>query len=214
MPITCVFFDYGGVLAEEGFLHGLHAIAAQEGRDPHEFFAAVRAAVFETGYLVGRASEMDFWSDVRERLGLSRGGTELRREILDRFRLRPAMLDVVRALRSRKVKVAILSDQTNWLDELEARDGFFGEFDRVFNSFHYGWHKGQREFFEIALRDMDVTPASSLFIDDQQGNIDTARAVGLRTIHFASVNGFAGQFATYFDDIPLPKAENAASGRS
>jgi len=210
MPITCVFFDYGGVLAEEGFLHGLHAIAAQEGREPHEFFAAVRAAVFETGYLVGRASEMDFWDEIHERLGIARSGLELRREILSRFRLRPAMLDLVRTLRRRKIKVAILSDQTNWLDELEARDGFSGEFDRVFNSFHYGWHKGQREFFEIALRDMDATPASSLFIDDQQCNIDTARGVGLGTIHFTSVNGFFEQFAAHFDDIPLPRAEDAA----
>ncbi len=210
MPITCVFFDYGGVLAEEGFLHGLHAIAVQEGRDPHEFFAAVRATVFETGYLVGRASEMDFWDAIHERLGITRSGLDLRCEILDRFRLRPAMLDLVRVLRHRKIKVAILSDQTNWLDELEARDGFFGEFDRVFNSFHYGYHKGQREFFEIALRDMDATPATSLFIDDQQGNIDTARAVGLHTIHFTSVSGFFEQFAAHFEDIPLPKAEDAA----
>ena len=37
---------------------------------------------------------------------------------------------------------AILSDQTDWLDRLEARHHFFGHFDRVFNSYHLG--KGKR----------------------------------------------------------------------
>lgn len=204
MPITHVFFDYGGVIAEEGFLHGLRAIAAQEGRDPDAFFRETRAIVFDEGYVTGRISEMDFWDLLRERLGVRRSGLELRREILDRFRLRPVMMDLVRALRRRKVRVALLSDQTNWLDELGVRDGFFAEFDRVFNSFHYGRHKGQREFFEIALADMGAAPASSLFVDDAPHNVDTAREAGLDAILFDTLAGFAAAFHARFPDIPPP----------
>ncbi len=214
MPVTHVFFDYGGVIAEEGFLHGLFAIAAQEGRDPHAFFQAVRDIVFAEGYVTGRIGETDFWTLVRERLGVRRSGDELRREILERFRLRPVMLALVRALRARGVRAALLSDQTNWLDELDARDGFFGEFDHVFNSFHYGRHKGQREFFEIALRAMTAVPGASLFVDDAAHNVRTAREAGMAAIHFTGPADFAGTFAAYFPDIPFPSGRDGPAGRA
>jgi putative hydrolase of the HAD superfamily len=36
--INAVVFDFGGVLAEEGFMEGLKAIARKNGLNPDEFF--------------------------------------------------------------------------------------------------------------------------------------------------------------------------------
>ena len=199
--ISHVYFDYGGVIAEEGFAQGLRAIAVAEGRDPDEFFTAVRDIIFETGYVVGRVGEDEFWKTVRDRLGVRQDPQTMRREILSRFALRPHMLHLARRLRSMGRTVAILSDQTNWLDELDARDGFFSVYDHVFNSFHHGVHKGQREFFDLALSTLGARPANALFIDDQEVNIVTARAVGLDTVHFTSPEAFATGFGVRFPGL-------------
>ena len=51
-----VLFDYGGVLAREGFRGGLYAIARKNGLDPETFFLLASDAIYETGYITGRAT--------------------------------------------------------------------------------------------------------------------------------------------------------------
>jgi putative hydrolase of the HAD superfamily len=68
--------------------------------------------------------------------------------ILDRFTLRPEMIDLVRDLRGRGLTCAILSDQTDWLDRLDQHDDFYREFDRVYCSYRLG--KSKREAILLA----------------------------------------------------------------
>lgn len=58
--IRAVLFDFGGVLATEGFREGLAAVARSQGLDPDEFFRIAREAVYESGYITGRGDEGDF----------------------------------------------------------------------------------------------------------------------------------------------------------
>src|SRR3990172_8968375 len=117
--IKAVLLDFGGVLAEEGFREGLRAIGERNGLDPGAFFETADRIIYETGYLTGLADEASFWSALREQTGIRGSDGELRREILRRFVVRPEMLAFVDLLRSRGLIVAMLSDQTNWLGELD-----------------------------------------------------------------------------------------------
>ena len=54
--IEAVFFDFGGVLAEEGFKQGLMAIGAASNLEPQKFFEIAERAIYATGYIVGKAS--------------------------------------------------------------------------------------------------------------------------------------------------------------
>ena len=133
--IRAVLFDFGGVIAEEGFYHGLMAIGEKRGMDPSAFFETVDRIVYETGYLMGIADETAFWKAVKQETGIQGGDAELREEILGRFVLRPAMIAAVDSLRSKGLTVALLSDQTDWLEKIDATTGLFRHFDWVFNSF-------------------------------------------------------------------------------
>ncbi len=106
--IRAVLFDFGGVLAEEGFRDGLFAIAKAQGLDPDEVHRIGLDAVYDSGYVLGRGSEADFWALMRQRAGIRGDDEELSREILSRFILRPLMLDAVRKLRERGIITAIL----------------------------------------------------------------------------------------------------------
>lgn len=182
--LRAVLFDFGGVLAEEGFREGLKEIARRHGLDPDVFFRLGAEAVYQSGYVTGRGKEADFWELLCRQGGLPCYDPAFTRDILRRFALRPGMLAAVRSLRRRGYLVAILSDQTDWLDRLNARDRFFQEFDRVFNSYHLGKGKRDPSLFDDTLRALGVEAQQALFIDDHPGHVERAATRGLQTILF------------------------------
>ena len=190
MIIRAVVFDFGGVLAEEGFQQGLYAIAEKFGLDRKRFFHLANEAVYDSGYVTGTGSEKDYWNEVREHSGIMATDAELRQEILSRFIPRPWMLETVRAIRQQGFLTAILSDQSDWLDQLEARYHFFQYFDAVFNSFHLGRTKRDPSLFVEILQALKVKAGETLFVDDNIGHIDRAAAAGLQTHHFVDRDAF------------------------
>jgi HAD superfamily hydrolase (TIGR01509 family) len=191
--IKAVLFDFGGVIADEGFLKGLQAIGRESGLDPDEFFRTIDALIYETGYLIGNVDEAFFWNTVRNRTGIRRANVELRAEILKRFSLRPAMISSADLLRSKGLIVAMLSDQTNWLDEIDQETGLFRHFDRVFNS--YWIHKSKRDasVFSDVCTALGVQPGETLFVDDNINHIKRAQGQGLQTIHFTGMDEYEKQ---------------------
>lgn len=184
MKIRAVLFDFGGVIAEEGFQEGLYAIAAKFGLDKKRFFQLASEAVYDSGYVTGIGSEKDYWNEVRKHSGIMASDAELQQEILSRFVPREWMLEIVRGIRRQGLKTAILSDQSDWLDQLEARHHFFQYFDAVFNSYHLGKTKRDPTIFNDVLEALKVNAEETLFVDDNINHIDRATAAGLQTCHF------------------------------
>ena len=201
--VEVVLFDFGGVLAEEGFVEGLAAIARENGLDEKTFVEWGHELVHETGFVSGRGDEGAYWAALRRRSGIRGSDKELRNEILSRFVLRPWMLRVVEALRSRSVKTGILSDQTSWLDELESEHGFYRLFDRVFNSYHLGKSKQDPSHFDDVARLLRVPPERILFVDDNRGHVERAAARGMKTIWYRNRDDFMSRLRRY---CPLMEA--------
>jgi putative hydrolase of the HAD superfamily len=185
-----VFFDYGGVLAEEGFADGLRAIAALNGLPGEDFVRKGHDLVHETGYVTGQVLEKTYWEALRTETGISGSDASLRREILSRFVFRKWMADLLPGLREKIPLLGILSDQTNWLEELDGRDGFFRRFDRVFNSFYLGKSKRDPALFDHVLGILGCSGEEVLFVDDNEGNCERADARGIRTIRYAGKEAF------------------------
>ena len=194
MSVKAILFDFGGVLADEGFKHGLHAIARANGLDPLAFESLAENLIYSTGYLTGQASEADFWHAIRRATGIRAEDAVLKRMILERFTLRPWMIDTVRGLKGR-LQLAILSDQTNVLDELDAGLHFFDLFDHVFNSYHLGKSKRDPSIFDDVQAVMGIAPKMALFIDDRPGNVARADSRGLMTILYTGRDEFLKELA-------------------
>ena len=179
-----VFFDFGGVLATEGFREGLAVIARRAGVEEGPFFEQARDAIYDSAYIVGRGSEHDFWELVRQRTGLAGADAALSEECLSRFALRPGMIGLAREVRARGVLAVILSDQTDWLERMDARWGFSREFDGVINSYRVGKSKRDPTLFDDVVRRLGIRPEEAAFVDDDPGNVERAAARGLRAILF------------------------------
>jgi putative hydrolase of the HAD superfamily len=181
MNIRAIILDFGGVVAEEGFQQGLYAIADRFGQDRNSFFKLATEAVYNTGYVTGTGSEIDYWQAVREQAGIQSEDGELRREILSRFIPRKWMLGAIDSIQKQGIITAILSDQSNWLDRLNEQYHFFQYFDAVFNSYHLGKTKRDPSIFDDTLQALQVKAGEALFVDDNPGHIERAQAKGLQT---------------------------------
>ena len=185
-----VIFDFGGVLAEEGFREGMKAIGRDNGLDPEDFYRISSDLVYQTGYITGGCDEHSYWNAIRQKTGVKGDDQEFREEILKRFKLRPEMTAMVEKIKSSGFIVAVLSDQTNWLDELDQRTPFHHYFDYVFNSFHLKKTKRDPSIFRDVCALLDLRPGEVLFVDDNLENIKRSISQGLRAIHFKGVREF------------------------
>jgi len=188
--VKALVLDFGGVLAEEGFREGLKAIANKNGLDPEKFFTLARDLIYDTGYVTGKTDEHAYWEELRLKAGVKKDDNELRREILNRFMLRPPMLEEIKRIKAAGVIVALLSDQTDWLDELNQRAPFYHYFDYVFNSFNMKKSKRDAALFDDVAKQLAVKPQEILFVDDTRENLEQAQTRGWKTLHFTNVEDF------------------------
>ncbi|MGD8742221.1 MAG: HAD family phosphatase [Granulosicoccaceae bacterium] len=193
--IKAILFDFGGVLAEEGFRNGLMALAREQGLDAEAMPVTAMHAVYDSGFVLGQGTAEDFWALLRARTGLRGEDTALTRRILDGFVIRPWMIEYVRALRAQGYITGILSDQTHWLDWLDDKYHFSDAFDHIFNSYYLG--KGKREpgLFKDVAATLTLPPSALLFVDDDAGNVARARKAGLQAIHYENRKDFIAGLA-------------------
>ena len=90
------------------------------------------------------------------------------------------MLAEVDALRAGGAFVAMLSDQTNWLDELDRATALYRHFDRVFNS--YRMHKSKRDasVFRDVCGELGAAPRGNAVHRRQQQSYQARREPGIQ----------------------------------
>ncbi len=191
--INAVFFDFGGVIAEEGFREGMMAIARKKNLDEQSFFKTAEEIIYKTGYVTGKVREPVFWDALSRAAGVKEDYRRMRIEVLRRFVLRAGMVLLVEKLRDQGLVTALLSDQTNWLDEINSKKPFYNRFDYVFNSYVLGKSKRDPSVFRDVARITGINPHLILFVDDNAQNIKRAQEAGLKTIHFTGIEDFKTQ---------------------
>ena len=180
--VTAILFDFGGVLAEEGFREGLLALAREQCLDEDSMPSEGMRAVYDSGFVLGRGTASDFWALLRKRTGLAGTDEELTKRILDGFVVRPWMMELVVNLKQRGYTTGILSDQTHWLDMLDQRYHFYQHFEHIFNSYYLGKGKQDKTLFADVAELLHRSPAEILFVDDDSANVARARSCHYQVI--------------------------------
>lgn len=188
--VTTVLFDFGGVLAEEGFRDGLLALSGEQHLAVDNMPEQGMRAIYDSGFVLGKGTAVDFWQLLHDRTGLQGGEEELTCRILDGFVIRPGMINIVKGLKARGYTTGILSDQTYWLDLLDKRYDFYKQFDHIFNSYYLGKGKQDPTLFTDIAKTLTISPNEILFVDDDAGNISRAREQGYQVLLFINMQKF------------------------
>ena len=94
----------------------------------------------------------------RRELGPLGACEQFRADLLEASVVRPWQLALAGRLAGAGYRTAVLSDHTDWLDEIEARQPFGHAFGRVFNSYYLGASKRESASFLAVLDAIGAAP--------------------------------------------------------
>ena len=187
--IEGVLFDMGGVVMDSP----LHAIARYErahALPPNAINRAIAAsgeqgawARLERGELTADTFCAPFEADCRAH-GVEVSGEAIMAAIAEAGVARPIMLEAIRRLRGRRLRVGALTN--NWKrsgpDDDVIPHRLKGHFDVFIESRVVGLRKPDPRIYDLACRELGVPPERTAFLDDIGGNLKPARALGMSTI--------------------------------
>lgn len=179
--IQAIFFDWGGVIADDPGDDFLGSLLRQIGATDSQVEEIFDTYMFR--FMKGELSETEYWSNLQAHYGLAVHDT-----ISEEFKkwkglsTNDKVFSLVGKARSKGIRTAALSNIIEPTYNVLASAGYFKAFDTVIASCKVGSAKPEKEIYEIALRELNVTAEASLFIDDKPRNIEPAAAMGFRTI--------------------------------
>jgi putative hydrolase of the HAD superfamily len=212
MAVKAVISDFGGVLTtpllgsfmalqdEIGIQPGTLGRAMQriaERQGEHPLFELERGRVSEADFLETLAAELE--PEVGHRPQLHRFS-----EIyFDALEVNEPMIGVMRDAKESGFRMALLTNNIREWEPLWRAMLPVGEiFELVVDSAFVGMRKPEPGIYELTVERLGdgVEPADCLFVDDVEVNIDAARELGMRTVHFQS------------NDQAIPEIEAALDG--
>ncbi|MGB4800644.1 MAG: HAD family phosphatase [Candidatus Saccharimonadales bacterium] len=180
-PISTIFFDWGGVIADDPGDDFLMSLLRQIGA------TAAQAQEIYDGtmrrFMTGEISEIEYWQRLRDEYGFTIPDT-----ISEEFKAwrglakNEAVLDLVHEAKSRGYTVALLTNVIEPTYNVLQAEGCYEPFDAIIASCKVGYAKPDPAIYRIALQQLDATPETSLFIEDKPKNIAPATQLGFQTI--------------------------------
>jgi len=195
MSVEVVISDFGGVLTSP-LVESFASVQDDTGVPMEELGKAMARIEAEDGahplfeLETGRIAEVDFLAKLADALEPAIGHRpEMHRfaEIyFEALNPNPEMIDLMRELKHSGYRMAML---TNNVREWEPRWRSMLPVDEIFelvvDSAFVGMRKPDAEIFELTLERLGgVSPASCLFVDDIEANVEAARALGMQAVHF------------------------------
>lgn len=171
-----VLFDMGGVLIKLGPMLALLGPSMSE----EAFWPAWLASEAVRSFEAGRCDEETFARTLIAEFDLDTSADD----IIESFKavprgLYPGAEQLVRDV-SQHVRIGVLSNTNalHWERQVDA-DIVTSLFDHEYLSYRLGNVKPDREIFDHIIEDLQVSPGSIAFLDDNQINVDGARVVGI-----------------------------------
>ena len=211
MGITTVIFDFGYVLSlppQPSDYQNLATLAGINGKAFEEIYWGQRAD-YDRGTIDGPA----YWQRIAEAAGKeitpAQIETLVAADIAIWMRANPVMMDWVRALKNRGMKIAVLSNMPIEISiYMRHHAPWFRDFDYVCFSAEVHLAKPEAAIFHDCLKALRLRPEECLFIDDRAENVEAARALCMQALKFVSVQ----QLSVEVQPIGLPVPSTAGVG--
>jgi putative hydrolase of the HAD superfamily len=194
--IRAVVSDFGGVLTTP-LMHAFAAFQDRTGIPAASLGSAMHAIAEREGahplfeLETGRLSEHAFLERIREALEPLLGHRPemhgFREIYFEALEPNQPMIDTMRALRARGLRMALLTNNVReweplWRSMLPVDEIF----DVVVDSAFVGMRKPDPPIFELTVERLgdEIGPAGCLFVDDVLVNVEAAQELGMTAVHF------------------------------
>ena len=183
LPGRTVIFDYGEVIslsqsaADRAAIEQLAGVAD----DARKFWRAY--SDHRDGLDQGGACVAAYWQAVADDIGAAWDEARVHELWVADFRswlsVNRAVIEVLADLRAGATRLALLSNAGPDYGSYFRRGPLGDFFEACYVSGELGLIKPQPEIFLHVLADLSITPATAIFIDNRESNVDGAEALGI-----------------------------------
>jgi len=138
----------------------------------------------------GNLTTDEFVANIAKDLSITMTAEEFWSVYFQHMRINRLLVDDVRKKLYKKFNLYLLSNIN------DRNESYFREkvgvdmFEKVFFSNHFHTIKPEGRYFQIFLEQTGISPEQSVFTDDKEDNLETARRFGLKTILFQNNKQF------------------------
>jgi epoxide hydrolase-like predicted phosphatase len=194
--LRAVIFDWGGVVTSP-IVETVTSWLEAERIDRESYMAAMRPWVRSAygpdtaespihALERGEVSDAEFEATLAAALvridGTPVEAPGLLRRMFDASVILDEMLELIKDLRSSGIRTSLLSNSWGGSEDGYPRHLFAGLFDDVVISGEVGMRKPEERIFQLAARRLGLAPADCVFVDDVEGNVVAAQALGFTTV--------------------------------
>lgn len=201
-PIKAIIFDVGGVLVRTEDPTPRRQLAADLAMSLDALCGIVFGSDIWNLVQTGRITNDDHWRVVGRCLGLAWPDKVIafRTAFFSGDRLDRDLISFIRRLRPR-YKIALLSNAPGNLRPWIAEEWGVPDdtFDEIVVSAEEGIAKPDPEIYRVTLARLNVAPHEAIFVDDFVENVEAARALGIKAIHFTSPEALMTQLDAWID---------------
>jgi glucose-1-phosphatase len=183
--IRAVIFDMGGVILRTEDLSSRTALAKKFGLTRRELEAIIFQSPESIQAEMGEFTRKEHWLNMARLLKFPPEELEeFQRAYWEGDREDEELVAYIRSLRG-KYKIGMLSNAWKGALDQVARDHhFISAFDAVIFSADVHLRKPDPRIYHLMIARLGVKANEAVFVDDFKDNIEGAKAVGLRTVHF------------------------------
>jgi putative hydrolase of the HAD superfamily len=171
--IKAIIFDFFGVLVSEGFRLFCDTYF------PDNHSKRQQALDLVTAHDWGKINTDDYIDGLSELAGVNR------QVVIDHMygnKPNKQLLGYIGEALKPKYKIAILSNSgEDYVNKILSPEDV-KLFDQIILSYRYKMVKPQAEFFNLALKEVDVMAEECVFIDDSSSHCQGAETIGMKTI--------------------------------
>lgn len=134
-------------------------------------------------------SEIDFWQEFAARKSVvlpEDWPTQYCLTLKNSIGADPAIYELIAELKSRGLRVGMLSNIDGRYTKLIREFGFYEPFDPCLLSCEMGLEKPDARAYQLLINTLGLAPADVVFIDDKAENVDAAKAMSIDAIQFHS----------------------------
>ena len=184
--IKAIIFDIGGVVTYNigGCVRNDIIKALGVTKDQYEEACHILVPLLSTD----RITEEEFWQRFRAITKTTKIPPEnlWSREFSKRRKLRKGVVQIIKELRKKGIKLAALSNVIRSHSQVNDEKGIYRFFDVRILSYEVGLKKPDPQIYKLTLKKLGTKPEETVFIDNKLQNVKVARNLGFNGIYYKS----------------------------
>lgn len=178
---SALLFDWSGTISDDNGDQIIHNSLIEIGAT-HNQIEVIIKTLFKD-FMLGNISEIEYWSKIREQYNLNIP-TNYHGAFNNWVGVSPnsEMVDFIKNIKARGYKVGLLTNIIKPVFDIIKKSGYYDIFDVMVASCEVNLAKPEPEIFKLTINKLKVDPENTIFIDDKESNLETAKKLGLKTV--------------------------------